>query len=87
MVAEVTEREVAAQRRRLMACSDPLTYAAIVIATLKHELFAARDRGEDSEVHASGRMRCPICGDMYDDHATTYCLSSVGICTGERFKL
>lgn len=87
MTAEVTVQEVAAQRRRLAACTDPLTYAAIIIATLKRELFAARDRGEDSELRASGRMRCPICGDTYDDHATTYCSSAVGICTGERFKL
>lgn len=86
-VAEVTEREVVAQWRKLTACSDPAIYAAIIICTLKRELFAARDRGEDSELRASGRMRCPVCGDRYEDHATTYCPSAVGICTGERFKL
>ena len=84
---ELTQREVASQRRRLARCSDPLTYASIIICTLKRELFEARDQGEDSETRASGECLCIVCGDCYLDHASTYCPSAVGICTGQRFKL
>jgi len=90
LVTQAGSVSPARERRFLLRSSDPLSEAAIKIAALKTALFAERDQGPDSEVRASGDCICEVCGDAYIDHLQTYpetCPSSVGICTGERFKL
>lgn len=80
----------ASERRLLQRQAAPLSVAARKIYNLKRALFESRDQGEDSETRASGRVLCPVCHDPYGTHVQTHpktCPTSVGICTGERFKL